>query len=173
MCFQASRLDARLDDKNNIILLKHQDRSKWNRALMSKGFELMEESTEPFEVSSYHLEAAIAAQHATARSFEQTDWKSIYHLYEMLYQLQPNPVVAMNKAIASAYAINRQNALTEMQKIKGLEHHHLYYATIGEIYFDLENKSEAKRFFQKAFELTSSVYEKQLLYSKINNCQAV
>ncbi len=173
MCFQASRLDARLDDKNNIILLKHQDRSKWNRALMSKGFELMEESTEPFEVSSYHLEAAIAAQHATARSFEQTDWKSIYHLYEMLYQLQPNPVVAMNKAIASAYAINRQNALTEMQKIKGLEHHHLYYATIGEIYFDLENKSEAKRYFQKASELTSSVYEKQLLYSKINNCQAV
>ena len=170
MCFQGSRLDARLDDKNNIILLKHQDRSKWNRALMSKGFELMEESTEPFEVSSYHLEAAIAAQHATARSFEQTDWKSIYHLYEMLYQLQPNPIVAMNKAIASAYAISKQNALKELQKIKGLEHHHLYYATVGEIYFDLENKREAKRFFQKALELTSSTYEKQLLYSKINNC---
>jgi len=170
MCFQASRLDARLDDNNNIILLKHQDRSKWNRALMSKGFELMEESTEPFEVSSYHLEAAIAAQHATAMSFEQTDWKSIYHLYEMLYQLQPNPVVAMNKAIASAYAISKQNALTELQQIKGLEHHHLYYATVGEIYFDLENKTEAKKFYQKALALTSSTYEQQLLSNKINNC---
>jgi RNA polymerase sigma factor (sigma-70 family) len=170
MCFQASRLDARLDDRNNIILLKHQDRSKWNRSLMSKGFELMEESTEPFEVSTYHLEAAIASQHATARSFEQTDWKSIYHLYEMLYQLQPNPVVAMNKAIASAYAISKQNALTELQEIKGLENHHLYYASIAEVYFDLENKAEAKKFFKKALELTSSIYEQQLLKGKINSC---
>ncbi|HEX3167328.1 MAG TPA: sigma-70 family RNA polymerase sigma factor [Chitinophagaceae bacterium] len=170
MCFQASRLDARLDDNNNIILLKNQDRSKWNRALMSKGFELMEESTEPFEISSYHLEAAIASQHAAARSFEQTNWKSIYHLYEMLYELQPNPIVAMNKAIASSYAISKQNALKELQQITGLEDHHLYYASIGEIYFDLENRLEAKKFFEKALLLTSSEYEQQLLISKINNC---
>jgi RNA polymerase sigma-70 factor (ECF subfamily) len=170
MCFQASRFDSRLDDKNNIILLKHQDRSKWNRSLMSKGFELMEESTEPFEVSSYHLEAAIASQHAVARSFEQTNWKNIYHLYEMLYQLQPNPIVAMNKAIASSYAISKQNALKELQQIKGLEDHHLYYVSIGEMYFDLENKPEAKKFFEKALELTSSGYEQQLLINKISNC---
>ena len=170
MCFQASRLDARLDDKSNIILLKHQDRSKWNRSLMSKGFEFMEESTEPFEISSYHLEAAIASQHAAARSFEQTNWKSIYHLYEMLYQLQPNPIVAMNKAIASSYAISRENALKELQQIKGLEDHHIYYTSIGEIYFDLENKSEAKKFFEKALELTSSGYDQQLLINRISNC---
>jgi RNA polymerase sigma factor (sigma-70 family) len=170
MCFQASRFDTRLDDKGNIILLKHQDRSKWNRSLMSKGFELMEESTEPFEVTTYHLEAAIASQHATARTFEQTDWKSIYHLYEMLYQLQPNPVIAMNKAIASSYAISKQNALKELQQIKGLEDHHIYYASIAEVYFDLENKTEAKRFFKKALELTSSSYEQQLLISKISSC---
>jgi len=170
MCFQASRLDARLDNSNNIILLKHQDRNKWNRALISKGFEMLEEATEPFEVTAYHLEAAIASQHATARSFEQTDWKSIYHLYEMLYQLQPNPVVAMNKAIASSYAISKQNALKELQQIKGLESHHIYYASIAEVYFDLDNKEEAKKFFKKALELTSSSYEKQLLISKISDC---
>jgi RNA polymerase sigma-70 factor (ECF subfamily) len=170
MCFQASRLDTRLDDKNNIILLKHQDRTKWNRSLMSKGFELMEASAEPFEVSAYHLEAAIASQHATARSFEQTDWKSIYHLYEMLYQLQPNPIVAMNKAIASSYAISKQNALNELQQIKGLEDHHVYYASIAEVYFDLENKTEAKKFFKKALELTHSSFDRQLLLNKINEC---
>ncbi|HET6724049.1 MAG TPA: sigma-70 family RNA polymerase sigma factor [Chitinophagaceae bacterium] len=173
MCFQASRLDARLDDKSDIILLKHQDRSKWNRSLMSKGFELMEESTEPFEVSTYHLEAAIASQHATAKSFEQTDWKSIYHLYEMLYQLQPNPIVAMNKAIASAYAISKENALNELQKISGLEHHHLYLASIGEIHFEMQNKTEAKKFYQKALHFTSSGHEQQLLVNKIKNCEAV
>src|SRR4030095_4898915 len=149
------------------------DRSKWNRSLMSKGFELMEESTEPFEVSTYHFEAAIASQHATARSFEQTDWRSIYHLYEMLYQLQPNPVVAMNKAIASAYEINKQNALDELRQIKGLENHYLYYASIGEIYFDLQNKTEAKKFYQKALEFTSSAHDQQLLISKINSCEVV
>ena len=170
MCFQASRLDARLDDKSNIILLKHQDRSKWNRSLISKGFELMEESTEPFEVSAYHFEAAIASQHAAARSFEQTNWKSIYHLYEMLYQLQPNPIVAMNKAIASSYAVSKQNALKELQEIKGLGDHHLYYVSIGEIYFDLENKPEAKKFFEKALELTSSGYDQQLLINRISSC---
>jgi RNA polymerase sigma factor (sigma-70 family) len=170
MCFQASRLTSRLDDDGNIILLKHQDRSKWNRALIQKGFDYIDAAAEPFEISTYNLEAAIASLHAAAASFQQTDWKSIYHLYEMLYQLQPNPVVAMNKAIASAYAISRQNALDELQNIKGLEHHHLYYATVGEIYFDLENKEEAKKFYQKALELTTSTFEQQLLLNKISNC---
>ena len=88
----------------------------------------------------------------------------------MLYELQPKPIVAMNKAIASAYAIGKQNALTELQKIKGLEQHHIYYASIGEIYFELDNKEEAKRFYQKALQLTSSGYEQQLLINKISNC---
>jgi len=170
MCFQASRLDTRLDDKGNIILLKHQDRKKWSRPLIQKGFDYLDEAAEPFEISTYNIEAAIASLHAASASFEQTDWKSIYHLYEMLYQLQPSPIIAMNKAIASAYAINKQNALTELQKIKGLENHHLYYASLGEIYFDLENKPEAKKFFKKALELTSSTYEQQLLISKIGLC---
>jgi RNA polymerase sigma-70 factor (ECF subfamily) len=143
MCFQASRLNTRLDDKGNIILLKHQDRRKWCRALIKKGFDYLDAAVEPFEISTYNIEAAIASLHAASPSFDQTDWRSIYHLYEMLYQLQPNPVVVMNKAIASAYAISKQNALTELQQIKGLEHHHLYYACVGEIYFELQNKEEA------------------------------
>lgn len=170
MCFQASRLSARLDDKGNIILLKHQDRSKWRLALIQKGFDYIDAAAEPFEVSPYHFEAAIASLHAAAPAFEQTDWKSIYHLYEMLYELQPNPVVAMNKAIASAYAISRQKALEELQQIKGLEQHHLYYASIGEMYFDLEQKENARTFFEKAFHLTSSQAEKQLLLEKIGLC---
>ncbi len=59
---------------------------------------------------------------------------------------------------------------TELQEIKGLEQHHLYYASIGEIYFELQNKEEAKRFYQKALQLTSSGHEQQLLINKISNC---
>jgi RNA polymerase sigma-70 factor (ECF subfamily) len=170
MCFQSSRLNARLDDKGNIIVLKYQDRSKWHRPLIQKGFDYIDAAAKPFEVSTYHLEAAIASLHAASPSFERTDWKSIYHLYDMLYQLQPNPVVAMNKAIASAYAVSKQQALEELQQIKGLEQHHLYYASIGEMYFDLHQKENAKSFFEKAFLLTSSQTEKQLLLEKISLC---
>ena len=170
MCFQSSRLSARLDDKGNIIVLKYQDRSKWYRPLIQKGFDYLDAAAEPFETSTYHLEAAIASLHAAAPSFETTDWKSIYHLYEMLYQLQPNPVVAMNKAIASAYSISKQKALEELKKIKGLEQHHIYHASIGEMYFELDEKAIAKEYFEKAYMLTDSLTEQQLLLKKISLC---
>ena len=170
MCFQSSRLNARLDEKGNIILLKHQDRRKWHASLIQRGFNYLDEAAEPFEVSAYHFEAAIASLHAAAPSFEQTDWKSIYHLYELLYQAQPNPVVAMNKAIASAYAINKQRALEELKEIKGLENYYLYHTSIGEIYYELNNKQAAKKFYEKALELTTSQQEQQLLKNKIVSC---
>jgi len=171
-CFQASRLRARLDDNAHIIILKDQDRSKWDRSLIQTGFDYLELAAEPFEVSPYHLEAAIASIHAASPTFETTDWKSIHHLYELLYQLQPNPVVAMNKAIASAYAVSKQQALEELNQINGLEHHHLFYATIGEMYLGLDQKPDAKAAFQKAITLTNSQSEKLLLLAKIGLCAA-
>ncbi|MCW3117284.1 MAG: sigma-70 family polymerase sigma factor, partial [Chitinophagaceae bacterium] len=170
MCFQSSRLQARLDDRGNIILLKYQDRKKWYRPLMEKGFGYLESSIESPGVSTYQLEAAIASFHAAAPSFEQTDWKSIYHLYEVLFKLQPSPIVALNKAIASGYAINRENALQELHQIKGLEQYYLYYTSLGEMYFELAQKQPAKQNFEKALGLTTSQTEKQLLLEKIILC---
>lgn len=170
MCFQSSRLTARLDDKGNIIVLKYQDRLKWYRPLIQKGFDYLDGAAEPYEVSPYHLEAAIASLHAAAPSFEATDWKTIYHLYELLYKVQPGPMVAMNKAIASAYSVSKRKALEELQQIKGLEQHHLYYASIGEMYLELEEKAVAKTYFEKAYTLTSSSTEQQLLLKKISLC---
>jgi RNA polymerase sigma-70 factor (ECF subfamily) len=170
-CFQSSRLEARLDNNGNIILLKYQDRTKWNRELIQRGFYYIEAASNDNEASRYHFEGAIASVHAAARSFEQTDWNSIYHLYDMLYRLEPSPIVALNKAIASAYAIGREHALTELLTIKGLEKYYLYYASAGEICFDLNRLDEAKGYFKKALELTSSVSEQQLLHEKINRCK--
>lgn len=170
MHFQASRLNSRIDNKGHIILLKYQDRSNWNHTLIQKGFELLELASEPFETSTYHFEAAIASLHAAAPSMELTDWKSIYHLYELLYQFQPNPVIALNKAIASAYAISKQNAMDELKQVKGLENHHLYYASLGEICFELQRWSEARTYFEEALQRTSSHSEQQLLREKIALC---
>lgn len=170
-CFQASRLEARLDDRGNIILLKYQDRSKWYQPLIKKGFYYMDAAvTEPFDTSVYHLEAAIASLHASANNFEQTDWKGIYFLYEQLYNVQPTAIIAMNKAIASAYADDRKTALEQLMKIEGLENYYLYHTCIGEVYYELNNKTEAEKFYQKALKLTTSKQEQQLIMEKIKNC---
>jgi RNA polymerase sigma factor (sigma-70 family) len=170
-CFQASRLHARLNDKGQIIVLKYQDRSRWHVPLIKRGFTYLEACSEPFEVSAYHLEASIASIHATAPSFEMTDWKAIYELYDMLYTLQPNPVIAMNKAIASAYAMDKSRALNELLKIEGLEKYYLYHTSIGEIYYELRDLEKAKAFYEKALALTSSQQEQELLKSKIHKCE--
>lgn len=170
MCFQSSRLQSRMDEHGNIITLKYQNRSTWNRHLIQKGFNYLDEAAEGNHFSTYHLEAGIASLHAAAPSFERTDWKGVYHLYEILYSLKPSPVIALNKAIASAYAISMQSALDALHQIKGLEKHHLWYATLGEIYFGLNKKEEAKNYFQQALGLTVSKSEQQLLHDKISNC---
>jgi len=170
LCFQSSRFNARLDDQGHIILLKYQDRSKWYRPLIQKGFDYLDEATEPFEVSSYHFEAAIASLHAASPSFEKTDWKSIYNLYELLYKIQPGPIVAMNKAIASAYAVSKQQALEELWAIRGLENYYLYHTSIGEIYFEMHNKKEARKYYEMALQLTTSQQQQQLLKDKIQHC---
>ncbi len=167
-CFQVSRFQARLDDKGNIILLKYQDRNKWHRPLIEKGFYFMDLAvTVPFDTSVYHLEAAIASLHASAKSFEETDWKGIYFLYQKLFELQPGPVIELNKAIASAYAVNREYALEMLKRIKGLDKYYIYHASIAEIQMELRNRAEAMRHFSIALALTSSKKEQDLIRNKM------
>ncbi len=171
MCFQASRFDARLDGSGNLITLRHQDRSRWNKLLIDRGFYYLEGASEPESISVYHLEAGIASLHAASRSFESTDWKSIHHLYEALYTINPTPFVALNKAIASAYAISARHALDELTKIKGLERNHLYHASMGEVHLELNHREEAGKWFRSALGLATTKGEKQFLTGKIHACE--
>jgi RNA polymerase sigma-70 factor (ECF subfamily) len=168
-CFQASRLQTRLDEGGNIILLKQQDRSKWYKPLIQKGFFFLEEATQN-EMSVYHLEAAIAYLHAVAPTFEATDWKAIYYLYKKLSTHHPTPFIALNKAIAASYAVSKEAALTELQQIKSLDNYYLYHTAIGEIHFELNQKHEAKHYYEKGLALTSSLAEQQLVQEKIKAC---
>lgn len=173
MCFQTSRLHARLDDDGHIILIKHQDRNRWYRPLIQKGFHFLEASSEPFEASPYHLEAMVASLHAAAPSFEATDWKKIHGIYRMLYKLNPNPIVAMNKAIASAYAVGFAHALEELKAIKELPHHPMYLACIGEMYLELNEPEQSKAFFREAIKHAPSSTVKTLLLEKIQAAESL
>ena len=155
----------------NIITLKYQDRSSWNQALISKGRDYLDRAAEGEALSVYHLEAAIAALHASSPSFEETDWISVYDLYKILYSMRPSPVVALNKAIASAYAVSHQSALDQLRLIKGLENHYLYHAALGEVLLALDKKNEALQHFEKALQLTSAKSEQKLLKHKMESAE--
>jgi RNA polymerase sigma-70 factor (ECF subfamily) len=168
-CFQVSRLQARLDEGGNIILLKYQDRNRWHRPMIQKGFYFLEAATQQ-ETSVYHLEAAIAYFHAVSPSFEETDWKAIYYLYSALADQRSTAFVLLNKAIAAAYAISKEEALKELDQIKGLEDYHLYHTALGEIHFELQQPAIAREHYQRALTLTKSVAEQHLLQDKIRAC---
>ncbi|MEK6782077.1 MAG: sigma-70 family RNA polymerase sigma factor [Bacteroidota bacterium] len=171
MCFQASRLDARLSDDGSIILLKYQNRQLWNRDLISRGHAYLVSAASGEELSDYHLEAAIAVCHAFAPSFEQTNWHQILSLYELLSNIKPGPIVDLNKAIVTGYVESAQRGIEELNKIEGLERHYLYHAALGDFYLQMSDKPQARSCYEQALPLTNSNQEKQLIEQKMRLCE--
>lgn len=171
ICFQASRLYGRVDEEGNLIVLKNQDRSKWNYNLVKQGNVFLSEASGGNEVSSYHIEAAIAYEHCIAESYVQTDWKQILALYDILYQMKPAGVVALNRLIAYAEVYGVHKALEALLTLKDddvLKDYYLYYATLGDWHAQVGNKDEAKECFGKALQRTQSTGEQKLLLQKMN-----
>jgi RNA polymerase sigma factor (sigma-70 family) len=167
MCFHASRMDGRLDSNGEIILLKNQDRSKWNPELIAKGIEFLNIASEEDDLNEYQIEAAIAAFHASAKSFAQTNWKEIHSLYEALSRVKSGVIVELNKAIALGYATSAQNGLDALLKIEELSGNHLYHSALGDFYVSLKDYTNATREYQRAKANTSSKAELSLLESKL------
>ncbi len=167
MCFQVSRLDARLADDGSIILLKYQNRERWNKEMISRGQDYLTSAADGEELTEYHLEAAIAACHAFAPSFEQTDWPRILSLYQLLSKIKPGPIVDLNKAIVIGYVESPQRGIEELSKINGLGTHYLYQTALGDFYFQLGDKLRARSCYELAFTLTTSNLEKKLIEQKI------
>jgi RNA polymerase sigma factor (sigma-70 family) len=168
MCYQASRADARLNENGNIVLLQHQDRTTWNQALIQKGNEFLDKATAGDDLSEYHLEAAIAATHARAKSFEVTDWKNILMLYKLLSGIKNDPIVELNKAVAMSFAHGPKEGLEYLKTIKGLESNSIYEAALGDCYARLNDHRTALMHYNKAITLTHSSSEIELIKNKID-----
>jgi RNA polymerase sigma factor (sigma-70 family) len=170
MYFHASRIDSRLTAEGEIILLPFQDRTKWNRELISLGNVFMNKAATGNEISSYHLEAAIAYEHATADTFDNTNWKQILEYYDLLIGLSSSPVVELNRAVAVLYTLGPEAALKAVEEISHhakLKSFYLYYSLLGEIYARLNQQKKSEDFFRLAIEQTTSEIEKKLLQGKI------
>jgi RNA polymerase sigma factor (sigma-70 family) len=171
MCFTAARNDARLDEAGNILLLKQQDRTKWNRQLISKAVECIEQSAATGQtISKYHIEAGIAFEHAKAPTYSDTNWENILHYYNLLYQLFPTPIVALNRAIVISELYGPEKAIAAIESITDiatLKKYYLLPATLGELHWQLKQYDQAIIYFKEAMELTQSAAEKKLLELKM------
>ena len=172
ICFNTSRNDARLDAEGNILLLKQQDRSKWNRALIEKGIQHLEAAAVDDTLSKYHLEAGIAYEHAKATAYELTNWNNILQCYNLLCKFYPSPVVELNRAIIIGELYGPADgikAIETITQISMLKNYYLLHATLGEFFLQLAQYDKAKEYFNQAYRLTNSETEKNLLKQKLNS----
>lgn len=167
MCFQVARFEARMDEKGTIILLKDQDRSRWNPALIKLGKQQLTRSAEGSELSEYHLEAAIALQHCLAPTYESTNWAGILWYYDRLLEQKPGPVVALNRAVVLAEVSGPEVALQAVLPLTGLDANQYYHTTLGDLYGQLHQTDRALSHYRQALQLSSSMAEKQLIEKKI------
>jgi RNA polymerase sigma-70 factor (ECF subfamily) len=170
MCFHTARFDARIDDHGAIVLFEDQERTLWNKELINIGMQYLQKSTNTTALSTYHIEARIAAEHCLSKSFESTNWQTIFDQYELLEKLKPNPIIKLNLAIIQSKLQGLEASLTmldELVRSKILKHYHLLPATQGVFYIKLKNYSLAIEYLEKAISLKPSLMEQTYIENQI------
>lgn len=163
-----ARADSRFDQQGRLILLRDQDRSRWNRAAIAAAASLVEEASRLRRPGPYQIQAAIVACHAEAPSWEQTDWLQIYLLYHALLQHAPTPVARLNQAIALRYVRGVEAAMREVVGLHDtLGRYHLFHATRAELLRELGRRDEARRADAEALQLTANPAERILLEQRL------
>jgi len=169
MELQGSRLTARVGPSGEAVLLMDQDRLRWDRLLISRGLAALERAEKLGRARSYVLQAAIAACHARARTVEETDWTSIVAFYDALIQLEPSPIVELNRAVALSMAFGPAaglevvDALTSEPSLKG---YHRLPSVRGDLLAKLGRFEEARTEFARAASLAQNARERELLLER-------
>jgi RNA polymerase sigma-70 factor (ECF subfamily) len=164
---QARRL-ARFDAAGDLVLLNDQDRSLWDRAAIDTALALLNGALRLGQPGFYQAQAAIAACHAVARRWEDTDWHRIVDLYDTLLSLGDSPVAALNRAIALQYRDGPAVALTALDPLaRRLSSYHLFHAARAQVLRELGRPGEAADEDRQAARLTSNPAELQLLQRRI------
>jgi RNA polymerase sigma-70 factor, ECF subfamily len=170
MLLQESRRAARTSPAGDLIVLEQQDRALWNRAQIAEGIALVEKSLTSHNFGSYTLQAAIAAVHAEANSAANTDWRQIVMLYNRLLQIQPSPVVELNRAVAIAMCEGSEAGLTLIESLLArgeMAHYHLAHSARADLCRRLGRTAEARSSYQKALTLTQQEPERRFLEERL------
>jgi RNA polymerase sigma-70 factor (ECF subfamily) len=160
MLLQHSRMAARFDANGSIILLEEQDRSLWNQAMINEGLALVDKAFRHRQVGPYQLQAAVAALHARAKKAEDTDWNEIEVLYRMLEQIQPSPVVTLNRSVAVSKVHGAKVALELIEPLAAqLGGYFHFYGVRGAYLMQLGRNAEAREAFDRAIALANTPQE--------------
>lgn len=172
MEIQASRSRARVGPKGEPVLLLDQDRSRWDQLLIRRGLSALARAESLGGLGPYGVQAAIAAVHARAKVAGETDWPRMVALYDALAQLQPSPVVALNRAVAVSMAFGPEAGLALVDALlsePALKSYHLLPSVRGDLLFKLGRFEEAREEFQRAAGLTRNARERKLLLDRANS----
>jgi RNA polymerase sigma-70 factor (ECF subfamily) len=174
MCLNGARLPARLDAAGDLYALPEQDRARWDARRIAEGFRFLALSARGTELSPYHIEAAIAALHASAPSAASTDWTQIAALYDTLITIQPSPIVALNRAIAIAQSEGAERGLAEIGQIVGYERlsgYPFHAAALGELELRCGRRERARDHFSAALSLARNPTEQRFITQRIRACE--
>jgi RNA polymerase sigma-70 factor (ECF subfamily) len=169
LCFHASRAPARLADDGSLLLMPEQDRSRWDGKLIAEAFRFLDLAGSGQELSRFHVEAAIAACHATASTYATADWSRIVELYDMLRQIAPSLVVDVNRALAIAMRSGARSGLDELDAIperEVLSRYPYALAAYADLHASLGNLEEARHYLDRALEHQASPAQRALLKRK-------
>ena len=168
MTLQLARADARFSADGRLVLLEDQDRGLWDARGLAEGVALVERAGRMRRAGPYQVQAAIAACHAEARSWSETDWTQILMLYEGLVRMTGSSVVRLNRAIALSHVAGAERALAEVDELGDeLDRYHLYHATRGALLRRLGRPDEARDADRRALALTDNPAERALLIERI------
>jgi RNA polymerase sigma-70 factor (ECF subfamily) len=170
MLLHESRRAARSTNDGELVLLEDQDRSLWNSEQIAEGSGLVEQALATRRFGAYTLQAAIAAAHATAPTAAETDWIEIAALYDLLAQLQPSPVVDLNRAVAVAMRDGPAAGLTLVDEILArgdLGEYHLAHSARAELCRRLDRPDEARDSYRKALSLARQEPERRFLARRL------
>ena len=160
MLLQHSRMPARFDANGSIVLLEEQDRSRWNQQMINEGLALVDKAFRHRKVGPYQLQSAIAALHARAKKAEDTDWHEIEVLYGMLEQIQPSPVVRLNRSVAVSKVQGAEAALELIEPLADqLAGYFHFHGVRGAYFMQLGRNAEAREAFDRAISLANTPQE--------------
>jgi RNA polymerase sigma factor (sigma-70 family) len=168
MRLHLARADARFRANGDLVLLRDQNRRCWDQALIARGITLIEQAGAMHKPGPYQLQAAIAACHAEAPSWQATDWRQILLLYEVLLELAPSPIGRLNRAVALRQVAGPAVALREVQALATpLDGYHLWHAVYADLLHELGQRERARAAELRALALTSNPAEQSLLRCRL------
>ena len=174
MEIQASRSRARVGPSGEPVLLRDQDRARWDHVLVRRGLAALDRAERLGGAQGpYALQAAIAACHARTRTADETDWTRIAALYDELAQITPSPIVDLNRAVAVGMALGPAAGLELVDALTGepaLKSYHLLPSVRGDLLAKLGRSDEARVEFERAASLTRNARERELLLGRARAC---